>query len=248
MKNSTSKQFPKQRIILVVLLFISYFIAIMGNTITGSASFPAEFYQNENISWEIDNISSGTTTWYNMSDYSTISTWYANKSDIITFNITDWKQISEQNYLLGDLSLGNLTITTDNQDIGFNLVLSIYPWYGGLIALEQDWNGLSGITPFTGNMYVEINYDKLVTVLNQRVEAIEIIYDEGLQKTNLIYEPITGILLSANTTFGSFWLQMHLNSSTVPLPSVSQSIGFKSFIVISSMGVAILLLKKKRIT
>ncbi|MBN1328871.1 MAG: hypothetical protein JXA54_05300 [Candidatus Heimdallarchaeota archaeon] len=246
MLKTISKQLIEKRFLIVVLLSVAFFIASMENAIISSASFPPEFYLDEKFSWKVDNISSGITLWYNVSDYSPITTWYANKNDILSFNLTNWKQVDEQNYLIGNLMLGNLTIKTDNQDIGFNLVLSIYPWFGGLVALEQDWNGLSEIMPFVNNDNVEINYNKLVTILNQQVEAIEIKYDDGFQKTNLLYEPITGILISTNTSSGSFWLEMHLNSSTIPLPNISQNIGFKSFAIFLNMSAVILFQKTKR--
>ncbi|NHJ86503.1 MAG: hypothetical protein FK734_13645, partial [Asgard group archaeon] len=78
------KVFNKRKFIRVGLLVTIFLITNLGTAKIGTASFPAEFYLGENFSWKIDNISSGVTTWYNMS--SPVCSWFANKSDILTYN------------------------------------------------------------------------------------------------------------------------------------------------------------------
>jgi len=131
-------------------------------------------------------------------------------------------EIENKEYLTGNLDIGNLSLTTHDQDIGFNLGLAAYPWYGGLVSLELDWDELSDVTPFNGSD-AQVTYNILTNILGQEVEAIRMNYDDGFQVTELLYEPKTGILLGANTTVGSFSLSMHLTYSSIPLPSATSN-------------------------
>jgi len=246
MVNLAKSKNIKRKNILSIGMSISLIIliSVMNSTRVG-ATFPAEFYQGEQFTWEIDNISVGNNLWFNVSTFGFVSNWHANNGDMVSFEISDWKEINQQNYLFGDLTIGNLTISTDNQDIAFNLALSAYPWYGGLISLEENWLALDEVTPFDNESIAQITHNKQVTVLGREIAAVEILYDDGFQKSELIYEPTTGALLSTNTSSGAFWLQMHLNYSSIPLPfPTEQSPLIGSVCVVIALGV--LTLKQKR--
>ncbi len=187
-----------------------------------SAKIATELYYGENFTWVIDNVSAGNNEWYNVSTWVFYDNWHANQSDVVGFTVQNSVEIENKEYLTGNLDMGNLTVETHDQDIGFNLGLSAYPWYGGLVSLELDWEGLTDATPFNGSD-AQVTYNIITNILNQEVEAIRINYDDGFQITELLYEPRTGILLGVNTTSGSFSLSMQLTFSSIPLPTTTNN-------------------------
>lgn len=202
----------------IVVLGIISNVAISIDSANGY--LPVEFYPGESFTWEIDDINDGTNMWWNSTDWSLTAIWQAEVSDEINFDITDFIEKDSKNYLVGNLDIGNLSITTDDYDNGFNLALSANPWYGGLISLEQDWSVLTTQSPFTGeNTSVHLNHK--TTILGLEINTVKIIYSDAFQTSELLYEMSTGILISANTTAGMFSIQMHLTSSSIPLPTVS---------------------------
>jgi hypothetical protein len=231
---------------LLIVLSILVSCVIVENI---SAKLPKEFYYGESFSWTIDNVSSGNNEWYNVSTFGFYANWHANQSNVVGFTALNSVEIEDKEYLVGILDIGNLSITTHDQDIGFNLILSAYPWYGGLISLEQNWDLLADVEPFNGeNAHIEYNHqDRAITT---EVDTYKLNYDDGFQTTELIYEPRTGILISVNTTSGSFSLSMHLTSSSIPLPAASSN--FPAITILGGFIVLIALsitwrLKKRRL-
>ncbi|MHA1122032.1 MAG: hypothetical protein ACTSPC_04405 [Candidatus Heimdallarchaeota archaeon] len=204
---------------LLIIITILISCVIVQNV---SAKIATELYYGENFTWIIDNVSAGNNEWYNVSTWGFYANWHANQSYVVGFTVLNSVEIENKEYLTGNLDIGNLSLTTHDQDIGFNLGLAAYPWYGGLVSLELDWDELSDVTPFNGSD-AQVTYNILTNILGQEVEAIRMNYDDGFQVTELLYEPKTGILLGANTTVGSFSLSMHLTYSSIPLPSATSN-------------------------
>ena len=219
--------------ILLIILTILFSCVIVENVL---AELPEELYYGENFTWTIENISTENNLWYNVSDFSFVGNWHANQSDIVGFTALNSVEIESKEYLTGNLDIGNLTVETHDQDIGFNLGLSAYPWYGGLVSLESDWDELTDATPFNGTD-AQVTYNVIVNILDKEVEVIRIDYDDGFQITELLYEPRTGILISANTTSGSFSLSMHLTYSSIPLPSATSN--FPAITIVSGFLVLV---------
>ncbi|NHJ03250.1 MAG: hypothetical protein EAX90_00335 [Candidatus Heimdallarchaeota archaeon] len=213
----------KKRTLISTLIIVSIIsiLSIQANTVNGR--FPVEFYPGENFSWEIDNISDGTNQWINWSsmDFSSAINWYANNSDILQFTVEDYVEIESKNFLRGSLSMGNLSISTSDYNIGSNLALSTYPWVGGLVSLEEDWETLKTENPFDTDA-ATIQYEQKI-VLGVEINTVIFSYNESFQQTELVYEEVTGILVSVNTTAGLFHLEMHLLSSSVPLPALTSN-------------------------
>jgi hypothetical protein len=228
----------------IVIITTLTFIITNINKINVNGSFPGEFYEGENFTWVIDSINVGNNLWYNVSTFSFVANWHANVSDEINFSVDGYTSISDEDYLVGDLEIGNLSTKTNNKDIGYNLALSANPWYGSLLSLEFNWETISTITPFNGPD-ADIAYDKTIAILGQNINAVKIIYEDDFQESILYYEPITGLLLRANTTSGSFNLNMHLTYSSMPLPNISNGLPFYGMIaIITGLGVLVILKKK----
>jgi hypothetical protein len=209
-----------------------------------NASFPGEFYEGENFTWVIDSINVGNNLWFNIDPFSFESYWYANISDEINFSVDGYATLNDVDYLIGDLTIGNLSLNRNNKEIGFNLALSADPWYGSLLSIDFNWNTLSEVSPFNG-LDADISYDKVITVLGQKINAVKINCNYDFQESILYYDPITGLLLQANTTSGSYYLDMHLTYSSMPLPSTSDGLPFYGMItVITGLGVMVILKKK----
>ena len=217
----------------LIILTILFSCVLVENV---SAKLPNELYYGESFTWTIENISTENNLWYNISDFSFVGNWHANQSDVVGFTIHNSVEIESKDYLTGNLDIGNLTVETHDQDIGFNLGLSAYPWYGGLVSLESDWNELIDATPFNGSD-AQVTYNVIVNILDKEVEAIRIDYDDGFQITELLYEPKTGILLGANTTTGFFSLSMQLTFSSIPLPYATSN--FPAITIVSGFLVLV---------
>ncbi|MHA1640735.1 MAG: hypothetical protein ACTSXO_02485 [Candidatus Heimdallarchaeota archaeon] len=231
----TRNRTQKSNIIVLLLLLI-----VGLSNIKTQASIVIDFYYGESFAWEIDDISSSNNSWYNISTFAFVTNWHANKSDLISFSVLNSKTINEKQFLFGNLSIGNISLLADNKDIGFNLGLSVNPWYGGLVALEDNWKTLILSHPFN-TTNAQIIEEKTINWSGQDVAVIEINYDDGFQKSTLQYEKLTGILMTANTSVGSFWLKMHLTSSTIPIPSPTKTIVISEAFVLVGLAAIVLL-------
>ena len=165
------------------------------------------------------------------------------KPSVMPYSVTNSMIINEEEYLVGNLNIGNLSVTTNSTDIGFNLVLSVYPWYGGLISLEDDWDGLATLINTSGTSIIYTIED---VILDPHIEAKKITYNDGFQQSELVYEINTGILMSANTSSGNFWLQMHLTQSSIPIPSETQSFPVYSAIIVLSISFILVIYRQKK--
>lgn len=229
-----------------IVITIVILISLNLNEMNVLGSFPGEFYEGENFTWKIDSINEGNNMWYNVSNFNFIANWYANISDEISFSIEGLTTLDNEDFLIGDLVIGNLSIKTNNKDIAYNLAISAYPWYGGLLSLEPNWVGLESITPFNESES-EITYDQKIPVLGQLINSVKISYEDAFQETILYYDSITGILLLANTTSGSFNLDLHLTYSSMPLPTVTEGLSFHGLIpLIIGLGAMVILIRMQR--
>jgi hypothetical protein len=149
---------------------------------------------------------------------------------------------------VGDFKIGNLSLTTNDNDIGLNLALSGYPWVGGLIALDSDWATLCDQLPFNETT-ASIETDLVIGGSYGNVAGVRILYNDGFQTSEFFYEQETGILLRAETQAGSFSMTIWLNQTSLTLQTTSMTsgiIGF-SFISIVVIGcISFMIITKKR--
>ena len=138
--------------------------------------------------------------WYN-SSYAFVANVTADINSTVEYAVTS------QNTTLntGNLTLGNLTdLQTNSLAIASNLVLSIYPWYPGLVT-ETNWtqqtidarNAANGM--YTQGSLNITNVTYRAGTDNFYRKAIEFQYTEnkslGNQNTTLIYDSASGVLL-----------------------------------------------------
>ncbi|MHA1556723.1 MAG: hypothetical protein ACTSPM_07280 [Candidatus Heimdallarchaeota archaeon] len=206
--------------IIFVIILLQMIVVVTNSQKSASGSLPVVFYPGESFTWEIDDINDGTNMWWNSTDWSLTAIWHAEVGDEVSFDVTDSLEKDSKNYLVGNLNIGNLSITNNDYDNGFNLALSANPWYGGLISLEQDWSALANQDPFNGeNASIQLNCQ--ANILGLDVNTVRITFNDAFQESELFYESTTGILISANTTVGLYSMQMHLTSTSIPLPTVT---------------------------
>jgi len=248
MSYATTKTLRISKIIFVMILFQMTIVAT-NNQKSASGSLPIVLYPGESFSWVIDNISIGTNVWINSTLWFTIANWHANISDEITYSVSDIIQINEKDYTKGSLTIGNLSLTTNDHAIGTNIALSYYPWVGGLISLESDWMTVGDVSPFNTNANITIDTDSTATILGSEVNTIKFKLNDSLQQTELVYEAVTGILVSGKTSAFGFSLELHLSSSSIPLPTVTAGLpqpGLICFLVSLSLLTFTLNIKRKR--
>ncbi|MHA1244106.1 MAG: hypothetical protein ACTSP7_05970 [Candidatus Heimdallarchaeota archaeon] len=238
----------KLRKILPIVILISIGLGVMqvNNQFMVQGVLPADSYLRESMIWDVENITSTNNEWWNWTSFSFEANWHANAGDKLNISILDYKTVGEQIYLESNLELGNLSLVTNNYDIGSNLLLSVgFSWLGGLIALESNCDNLSSHYSFN-TTHTTVNTDSEYTISGKTVSAINIQHDDGLQKTELYYERETGILLFADTSFLAYRLVLKLEDSTMILPEKTYQFGFGIITSILILGCSTLLLKKKR--
>ncbi len=214
-----------------------------------SGSLPVVLYPGESFSWVIDDISTGTNIWINSTLWFTIANWHANINDEISYNVNDVIQIENKDYTKGSLNMGNLSLATNDHAIGTNLAFSYYPWVGGLISLEKDWMTLGEVTPFSANVNITIDTDSKATILGKEVSTVKFKLNDSSQQTELVYEIETGVLVFGKTSAFGFNLEIHLSSSSIPLPSITPSVpqpGLICFLVSISLLTLTLKINRRR--
>jgi len=237
--------------IIFVIILLQMFVVVTNNQKSASGSLPVVFYPGESFSWVIDDISIGVNTWINWTstEWPTIGNWYANVSDEITYSVSDIIQIENKDYTKGSLNIGNLSLITNDYSISTNMILSYYPWIGGLISLERDWMTMGEVAPFSTNANITIDTDSTATILGKEVKTITFMQNDSSQQTELVYEAETGILVSGKTNFDPFKLELHLSSSSIPLPTITLGLpqtGLISFLAPLSLLTFTLTIKRKR--
>jgi len=229
---------------LIILLSISFGIIQANNSLVNGV-IPTDFYIGENMSWQVQNITTGNIQWFNWTSFTFQENWHADIGDKVNLTISDSKIINDKTYLEGLFKIGNLSLGTNNYDIGFNLVFSCNPWVGGLIALEPNWDDLSDQSPFNGtSASIKINDEYLI--FGKTVAAVRIQYNDAFQISNLIYEKETGILLFAQTNVGFFRLTLILEYSSIPLPNATHNFGPGLITTLIVGCISLIILKKKR--
>ena len=174
---------------------------VMGNTI---------------ITWDVIDAPTTAFSWWG-SGFIRLGNWIADDGTKMTFEVT---KIGESNeYLTGNLVLGNLSITTNNTDISNNLILGLSGltgWYPGLIIPIGDANiqaqnqtAYAAAERVGGNWLngtVESWYETLsINEIDYNCIVWNFIQDPPSygepQLTYLSYDLETGVLVRCNSTF-----------------------------------------------
>ncbi len=238
----------KLRKILPIVILISIGLGVMQSKkqFMVQGVLPTDSYIGENFSWHIQNITSDNNQWLNWTSFTFEANWHANIGDEVNLTISDSKIINDKTYLEGNFKIGNLSIATNDYDIGSNLAISCYPWVGGLITLESSWDDLSDQSPFNSTT-ASVQTDMVVYVFEKPVAAVMIRYDDSFQTSVFYYEKETGILISASTNVGSYRLILSLDETSIPLPTTVSSVGIGyGFITTVVIGCLSLLIASKK--
>jgi hypothetical protein len=245
-KRKTNQIISKIALILILIFSITQLPQNTPNSTKGG--LPSYFYQGEDFSWEIKNVTSNVMEWYNFTTFALMGKWQANIGEFITWNVTDFTTISGKEYLIGTLEIGNYSLTTNDYNIGNNLILSVYPWIGGLISLEISWEELKNVAPFN-QTDVTITTNQIINFHGKETAVVKITNNAVGQYTELIYEKTTGILLTSKANFGDYFHEIVLNQTTVPLAVVTNNISALNPLAVTTALLfisSVLALRKKK--
>ncbi|OLS20000.1 MAG: hypothetical protein HeimC3_42110 [Candidatus Heimdallarchaeota archaeon LC_3] len=203
-------------IILVSLLLFTQ-LSIVNNAFNGTQSKLNSSYH----SWKIDSWNDDSLVFYypvgNIQAYNGSTLWY---------NVTEFNNQNYTHPSNGLFSIGNLSTSSNNNEIGSNLVFSIWPWIPGLITHNNwTWHKIESQKVsqegFTQGK-IEIKENSSFSFQDFNRNSIQFEYHQnsslGNQNTTLIYDMDTGILLFGFTEifFGKYYvLEVTLTSSSV---------------------------------
>lgn len=129
----------------------------------------------------------------------------ATTNSAVTFNLTEYQPSNLTFPSEGLLSIGNTTVTSDNEDIASSLTLSVWPWHPGLVT-HINWThhtlqatAAAESVYLQGTLTVEENLSYEFGSFNRK--AVKFVYNQnsslGNQNTSLVYDMATGVLLQS---------------------------------------------------
>jgi hypothetical protein len=250
------------------LMTLAMLVIILQPTLVLTASgystvLQPQEYGNTVITWSVIDAPEHSFGWWGP-DFVFVGNWLATDGSKMTFEVT---RIGESGtYLTGSLSLGNLTITTNNTEIANNLILGLSgltTWFPGLVIpigegsiQTQNQTAYAAAARVPGNWLngtVESWYENL-TVSGTEYDCIawNFTQDPTLygkpQTTYLAYDLATGVLVECNTTYTfdfPYIFALQLDSIQTPqsisIPMIALVAGGVGGLVI----VALVVLKKR---
>jgi hypothetical protein len=184
--------------------------------------------------------------------------WLAESEGIMSFTITTLDE-----YITGDLTIGNFTIEANNTDVAGQLVLGVWgstPFYPGLVvAIGQDNLDDLNATAYAvaervqGNLNgtMESSYGPVV-VGGTSYDCIVFDYEQDPsgfgepQRTYLAYDTLTGVLVRANTSItivNEYILVLEIQSILPPGPDMLLIVGGLS--VVAIVVIVIVVVKRR---
>ena len=151
---------------------------------------PNPFYTPK-LHWRITNVTNEAVEF----GFGSGQFWHARVGQALTFDIYE----KTHDEISGIFTIGNLTIPSNDSRIAAEIVFSIWPWFPGLIS-HLDWSDVDQqATDAATSFYMNGSLDIQTTSTTKSY-----IYHQGPwgnQNTTLVYDLVTGILLSAYTEF-----------------------------------------------
>ncbi len=185
--------------------------------------------------------------------------WLAESDGIMSFAITALDE-----YVTGDLTIGNFTIEANNTDVAKELVLGVWgltPFFPGLVvAIGQDNLDDLNITAYASaervygnylNGTMESSYEPVI-VGGTSYDCIVFDYEQDPsgfgepQRTYLAYDTLTGVLVRANTSVtivNEYILVLELQSILPPGPDMLLIVGGLS--VVAIVVIVIVVVKRR---
>ncbi|MEE8181947.1 MAG: hypothetical protein V3T87_01385, partial [Candidatus Thorarchaeota archaeon] len=183
--------------------------------------------------------------------------WLAESEGIMSFTITTLDE-----YITGDLKIGNFTIEANNTDVAGELVLGIWGSFspGLVVAIGQDNFDALNDTAYASAERVQGNYMngtmessyEPVVIGGISYDCIVFDYEQDPsgygepQRTYLAYDTLTGVLVRANTSVtivNEYILVLELQSILPPGPAMLLVVGGLS---IFAIVVIVLVVVKRR--
>ncbi|MBY8999441.1 MAG: hypothetical protein KGD64_00845 [Candidatus Heimdallarchaeota archaeon] len=149
-----------------------------------------------------------------------LGNWTVNQNERIVYELTN-VTTSE---IEGGLDLGNYSfLEVRSIDIASALVLSIYPWNGGFFANATNWNGIMEMVENTNTSVtivegLEHNVNNEAQLFNVYIFSTENYYG---QDSLFCYDIDSGVLLSAYSSFGEYYLNISLSSTNFEMQNTN---------------------------
>jgi hypothetical protein len=198
----------KKRIALVLTLII---FTVVLNSPAQTVAYSSEIKDGTIAVWNVE-MATNFTMWYTGGGYCAIE-----NESVMAFGISS----VEEDEVIGTLSIGNVTVETNDTAVALDLTLGVWPtWLTGLFV-EVGQNSIESLNesgyavaervpgnPMNGTM--TSRYEN-ITVGQTTQECIVFDYEQdppGTQVTHVAYSLSTGVLVEADTTvtFGSTYL------------------------------------------
>ncbi|MFW9830536.1 MAG: hypothetical protein ACFFD8_01995 [Candidatus Thorarchaeota archaeon] len=176
------------------------------------------------LHWQITNVTEERVEF----GFGTGHYWQAQTGQVLAFQI---HEISN-NEVYGLLNIGNLTLFNNNSRIAAELVLSIWPWFPGLVS-HLDWVTVDQAATEAATSYFMNGSLEIRTSLDTK----SYIYHQGPlgnQNTSLVYDLHTGILLAGYTEF-FFLNDYHLGIELITItrtPTTLPSLVFNATLLV----------------
>ncbi len=224
--------------ILATLLIADILPVSTQGTVTYSEIVTPTPFLTPRLEWIITNVTAEAVEWgWGTGDY-----WQASVGQRIIFTIDEIKA----NEVHGMLSIGNLTLLTNDSRLAAELTLSIWPWFPGLIS-HLDWAAVDQNASSAATGWMEGSLEIQTTETTKTYTYHQGIF--GNQNTTLVYDLYTGLLKAAYTEF-YFLKDYHLGIKLAdavkePTSLTITLVGFFLSVVLVIILIIILRFRKK---
>jgi len=206
------------------------------------------------LQYKIMSANSGNVTWFSP-DYSTSYNFTFDGVDTVEMDLDNISSSAEINVTIGNFEVVNYP----DSSIDSNLILSYWEINYDLgVVANTSWDAFNGAansaTTIASYNFTEGTSSFLVNEENKTRDTVVINIDAGSQKTSLVYEKESGLLLEASTGFGNYSLHMKIleisdsigifpNSNT---SSTNSSLPLSEFIFLGSVTTIAIIFRRKR--
>lgn len=232
-------QTKQKSLIFGMLIVIILFSASFNLPIRGSSFVHSEDYFRYTVISSSNTINFFYGTWPPGNFF---GNWSVKPGDTVLFTVS----IVNETTIQGNITIGNSSfINVRNIDIANALIISIYPWLGGLIV-NEDWSEIETKIADTNTTSTTINHYPFIINGMQKSFSVIIFNTTNYygQYSTLIYDYETGLLLSVDTSFGNYHLALNLSDTSI---TIGEDKTFKTtlFSTLTIIGVLLLTVIKK---
>ncbi len=224
---------PKTIITLCFILVLSTVLLSVQPVTAQAPAYAPGLYPNAftspKLHWRITNVTDEVVEF----GFGSGTYWEVQTGQELTFKI----QEIANDELHGFLTIGNLTLPSNDSRIAAELVFSIWPWFPGLVS-HLDWDAVDqAATAATTSFYMNGSLEILTTSTTKSY-----VYHQGPwgnQNTTLVYDLGTGILQAGYTEF-FFLNDYHLGIEFMILTQSSTSLVTLLFVTVLMIALIII--------